>query len=115
MPSITSKDIKDINFGIKNNVDFIAASFVRNKKDLEVLDEMLSEKKSTSKIIAKIENQEGLDSIDEICELAWGIMVARGDLGIETSLTDLPNIQRKIMFSCAKWGKRSIVATHLLE
>ena len=76
---------------------------------------MLSKKKSTSKIIAKIENQEGLDSIDEICELAWGIMVARGDLGIETSLTDLPNIQRKIMFSCAKWGKRSIVATHLLE
>ena len=115
MPSITSKDIKDINFGIKNNVDFIAASFVRNKKDLEVLDEMLSKKKSTSKIIAKIENQEGLDCIDEICELAWGIMVARGDLGIETSLTDLPNIQRKIMFSCAKWGKRSIVATHLLE
>ena len=96
-------------------MDFIAASFVRNKKDLEVLDEMLSKKKSTSKIIAKIENQEGLDNIDEICELAWGIMVARGDLGIETSLTDLPNIQRKIMFSCAKWGKRSIVATHLLE
>ena len=115
VPSITSKDITDINFGIKNNVNFIAASFVRNKKDLEVLDEILSKKKSTSKIIAKIENQEGLDNIDEICELAWGIMVARGDLGIETSLTDLPNIQRKIMFSCAKWGKRSIVATHLLE
>ena len=115
MPSITSKDIKDITFGIKNNVDFIAASFVRNKKDLQILEDLLLKQKSESKIIAKIENQEGLDNIDEICESAWGIMVARGDLGIETSLTDLPNIQRKIMHSCAKWGKRSIVATHLLE
>ena len=110
-----SKDIKDITFGIKNNVDFIAASFVRNKKDLQILEELLIKHKSESKIIAKIENQEGLDNIDEICESAWGIMVARGDLGIETSLTDLPNIQRKIMNSCAKLGKRSIVATHLLE
>ena len=115
MPSITSKDIKDITFGIKNNVDFIAASFVRNKKDLQILEDLLLKQKSKSKIIAKIENQEGLDNIDEICESAWGIMVARGDLGIETSLTDLPNIQRKIMNSCAKLGKRSIVATHLLE
>ena len=115
MPSITSKDIKDITFGIKNNVDFIAASFVRNKKDLQILEDLLLKHKSESKIIAKIENQEGLDNIDEICESAWGIMVARGDLGIETSLTDLPNIQRKIMNSCAKLGKRSIVATHLLE
>ena len=115
MPSITSKDIKDITLGIKNNVDFIAASFVRNKKDLQILEDLLQKHKSESKIIAKIENQEGLDNIDEICESAWGIMVARGDLGIETSLTDLPNIQRKIMNSCAKLGKRSIVATHLLE
>jgi len=115
MPSITSKDIKDITFGIKNNVDFIAGSFVRNKKDLQILEDLLQKHKSESKIIAKIENQEGLDNIDEICESAWGIMVARGDLGIETSLTDLPNIQRKIMNSCAKLGKRSIVATHLLE
>ena len=115
MPSITSKDIKDITFGIKNNVDFIAASFVRNKKDLKILQDILKKKNSNSKIIAKIENQEGLENIDEISESAWGVMVARGDLGIETSLTDLPNIQRKIMYSCAKWGKRSIVATHLLE
>ena len=115
LPSITAKDIKDINFGIKNSVDFIAASFVRNANDLEKLDDILKEKKSSAKIIAKIENQEGLDNIDEICKAAWGVMVARGDLGIETSLTDLPNIQRNIMFACAKWGKRSIVATHLLE
>ena len=115
LPSITAKDIQDINFGIKHNVDFIAASFVRNKEDLKILDEILKDKKSSAKIIAKIENQDGLDNIDEICQSAWGVMVARGDLGIETSLTDLPNIQRDIMFACAKWGKRSIVATHLLE
>ena len=115
LPSITAKDIQDINFGIKHNVDFIAASFVRNKEDLKILDEILKDKKSSAKIIAKIENQDGLDNIDEICQSAWGVMVARGDLGIETSLTDLPNIQRDIMYACAKWGKRSIVATHLLE
>ena len=115
LPSITAKDIEDIDFGIKHDVDFIAASFVRNKNDLEKLDEILTKNKSPAKIIAKIENQEGLDNIDDICQSAWGVMVARGDLGIETSLTDLPNIQRNIMYACAKWGKRSIVATHLLE
>ena len=115
MPSITPKDIEDIEFGIKHNVDFIAASFVRNRKDLNLLEDILKKKNSQAKIIAKIENQEGLDNIEDICKSAWGIMVARGDLGIETSLTDLPNIQRKIMFYCAVHGKRSIVATHLLE
>ena len=115
MPSITPKDIQDIEFGIKNNVDFIAASFVRSEKDLNILEQILSNNKSKAKIIAKIENQEGLDNIENISKTAWGIMVARGDLGIETSLTDLPNIQRKIMYSCAVHGKRSIVATHLLE
>ena len=115
MPSITTKDVQDIEFGIKNSVDFIAASFVRSEKDLNILEQILSKKKSKAKIIAKIENQEGLDNIENISKSAWGIMVARGDLGIETSLTDLPNIQRKIMYSCAVHGKRSIVATHLLE
>ena len=115
MPSITPKDIEDIEFGIKHDVDFIAASFVRSRKDLNLLEDILKKKNSQAKIIAKIENQEGLDNIEEICKSAWGIMVARGDLGIETSLTDLPNIQRKIMFYCAVHGKRSIVATHLLE
>ncbi|MFL2725457.1 MAG: pyruvate kinase [Gammaproteobacteria bacterium] len=115
LPSITSKDIKDIQFGIKHNVDFIALSFVRSEEDLTKLREILKDSSSTARIIAKIENQEGLDNINEICKASDGVMVARGDLGIETSLADLPNIQRKIMFACAKWGKRSIVATHLLE
>src|SRR6056300_1348339 len=115
LPSLTAKDIEDINFGIKNGVDFIALSFVRNSEDLEKLQTILDKKKSKAKIIAKIENQEGLDNIHNICKASWGVMVARGDLGIETSLTDLPNIQRRIMYACAKWGRRSIVATHLLE
>ena len=115
LPSITKKDRKDINFGINHNVSFIALSFVRSAGDVLTLRSILKRKKSVIKIIAKIENQEGLDNIDDICRSSWGVMVARGDLGIETSLTDLPNIQRKIMYSCAKWGTRSIVATHLLE
>ena len=115
MPSITSKDLEDIQFGIENNVDFIALSFVRASDDLNKLRDILEKKSSTAKIIAKIENQEGLDNIHEICKASDGVMVARGDLGIETNLADLPNIQRRIMHACAKWGKRSIVATHLLE
>ncbi len=115
MPSITSKDLEDIQFGIENNVDFIALSFVRASDDLNKLRDILDKNSSAAKTIAKIENQEGLDNIYEICKASDGIMVARGDLGIETNLADLPNIQRRIMYSCAKWGKRSIVATHLLE
>ena len=115
LPSLTSKDFEDISFGVKNKVDFIALSFVRNTEDLEKLQDILDKKRSKAKIIAKIENQEGLDNIHDISKASWGVMVARGDLGIETSLVDLPNIQRRIMYACAKWGRRSIVATHLLE
>ncbi len=115
LPSITKKDRKDINFGIKQNVSFIALSFVRSAKDISTLRSILKRKKSSIKIIAKIENQEGLDNIHEITKAADIVMVARGDLGIETDLADLPNIQRRIMYASAKWGRRSIVATHLLE
>ena len=115
LPSITKKDLKDINFGIKHNVSFIALSFVRSAKDILTLRSILKRKKSSIKIIAKIENQEGLDNIHEITQAADIVMVARGDLGIETDLADLPNIQRRIMYASAKWGRRSIVATHLLE
>ena len=115
LPSITKKDRKDINFGIKHNVSFIALSFVRSAKDVLTLRSILKRKKSPIKIIAKIENQEGLENIHEITQAADIVMVARGDLGIETNLADLPNIQRRIMYASAKWGRRSIVATHLLE
>ena len=115
LPSITKKDRKDINFGINHNVSFIALSFVRSAGDVLTLRSILKRKKSAIKIIAKIENQEGLDNIHEITQAADIVMVARGDLGIETDLADLPNIQRRIMYASAKWGRRSIVATHLLE
>ena len=115
LPSITKKDRKDISLAIKHNVSFIALSFVRSAKDIVTLRSILKRKKSQIKIIAKIENQEGLDNIHEITQAADMVMVARGDLGIETDLADLPNIQRRIMYASAKWGRRSIVATHLLE
>ena len=115
LPSITKKDRKDILLAIKNNVSFIALSFVRSAQDINGLRDILKKKKSSARIIAKIENQEGLDNIHEITKATDIVMVARGDLGIETDLADLPNIQRRIMYATAKWGKRSIVATHLLE
>ncbi len=117
LPSITAKDRKDIEFGLEHDVDFIALSFVRSAKDVVELREILKEnaKASSVQIIAKIEDQEGVRNVHAIVRAADGVMVARGDLGIETDIADLPNIQRRIVHSCAKWGKRSIVATHLLE
>ena len=115
LPSITKKDKKDINFALKHGIDFIALSFVRSKSDVIALRDYLKKRNSSAKIIAKIENQEGLDNIHEITKASDIVMVARGDLGIETDLADLPNIQRRIMYSTAKNGRRSIVATHLLE
>lgn len=115
LPSVTEKDKKDIAFGLKEDVDFIALSFVRDASDIDDLEKILKKKRNKIKIISKIEDQEGLSNIEEISKASDGVMVARGDLGIETDLSDLPNIQRKIMSTCARNGKRSIVATHLLE
>ena len=115
LPAITAKDRLDIAFGIANDVDFIALSFVRSPDDIVELRELLAEKQQSIKIIAKIEDQEGVNNIHEIVALSDGVMVARGDLGIETDIADLPNVQRRIVHACAKGGKRCIVATHLLE
>lgn len=115
LPAITPKDRKDIQFGIDNDVDFIALSFVRHADDVEELREFLGKKAQAIKIIAKIEDQEGVNNVHHIVRAADAVMVARGDLGIETDIADLPNIQRRIVHSCAKWGRRCIVATHLLE
>ena len=115
LPSITKKDILDIKFAINEDVDFIALSFVRSASDVHELRKILDKHQSSIKIISKIENQEGLDNIHDITQASDVVMVARGDLGIETDLANLPNIQRRIMYSAAKFGKRSIVATHLLE
>ena len=115
LPSLTEKDKQDILFGMKQDVDFIALSFVRSASDVEDLKGFLKSSLNKVKIISKIEDKEGLKNIDLITRVSDGVMVARGDLGIETDLANLPNIQRKIMHRCAKWGRRSIVATHLLE
>jgi pyruvate kinase len=115
LPAITSKDRRDIEFGLEHEVDFIALSFVRTVDDVHELRELLGRRGQNVKIIAKIEDQEGVNNIHDIVRAADGVMVARGDLGIETNIADLPNVQRRIVQSAATWGRRSIVATHLLE
>jgi len=115
LPAITEKDEKDIRFGLERDVDFIALSFVREANDIRQLRDLLGPKAGRVKIIAKIEDQEGVRNLADIIQEADGIMVARGDLGVEINLEDLPNVQRKIVRLCAESGKRVIVATHLLE
>jgi len=115
IPAITSKDKADIEFGIDHDIDFIALSFVRDKNAIFELRELLGEKGRRTKIIAKIENYEGVKNLEEIILEVDGIMVARGDLGIEVNMEDLPSIQRQIAYLCAIHGKSLIIATHLLE
>jgi pyruvate kinase len=113
LPPLTKKDLSDIALGIELNVDFIALSFVRQRSDLEELRQLL--KKSKAQVMAKIEDQSAVRLIHEIIAAADVIMVARGDLGIEVPLEELPIIQRKIVKLCARLGKPVIVATHMLE
>ncbi len=115
LPAITKKDQADILFGIEHQVDFIALSFVREAGDVRELKSLLGNKAGKIKIISKIEDQSGMNNLSEIIDESDGIMVARGDLGVEINPAELPNIQRGIVELCAKRGKRVIVATHLLE
>lgn len=115
LPSITEKDRQDIQFAIEHDLDFIALSFVRDAQDVRQLRTILDEQQSNIKIVAKIENHEGIENIAEIIQEADAVMVARGDLGVEIPIEDLPNVQRMIVKACATAGKPSIVATHLLE
>ena len=115
LPAITAKDLSDIEFGCENEVDYIALSFVRRPEDVLELRRLLARKKSRIGIVSKIEDQEGVTNVNRIAALSDGVMVARGDLGIETDIADLPNVQRRIVHACAEQGVRSIVATHLLE
>lgn len=113
--SITDKDKKDLEFGIKNKVDFVAFSFVRRPSDVLELRELLKKGKSKAKIIAKIEDVEGLENIDKIIEVVDGIMIGRGDFGIEIGCENLPMVQKSIIKKCNEAGKPVITATHMLE
>jgi pyruvate kinase len=115
MPSITIKDRKDIDLGVELGVDWIALSFVRERKDVENLRAILKRKKSDTKIVAKIEDQSSVENINDLIEAADAIMVARGDLGIECPYEELPIIQRRVVKACLRQGKPVIVATHMLE
>jgi pyruvate kinase len=113
--ALTPKDKKDVNFGIENDVDFMALSFVRSAKDIVQLKNILKRKKSTIKIIAKIETPEAIEDIDNIISVADGIMIARGDLAIEVPASDVPHLQKMIVEKCNIVGKPVIVATQMLE
>jgi len=115
LPSLTERDRRNIQWAIDNNLDFIAHSFVRSRQDVLDIQRILDEHSSPIKIIAKIENQEGVDNIDDILEVAYGIMVARGDLGIEVPAEKIPGIQRVLIKKCVEAKKPVIVATQMLH
>lgn len=115
LPSITEKDWKDIEFGIQEGVDFIALSFVKNKKTILDLQKHLKKKKLSIDVIAKIESAAAIPHLDNIIDAADGVMIARGDLGAEVPLEEVPLLQEEIVQKCRQLGKPVIVATHLLE
>lgn len=116
MPFLSEKDETDVRFGAKNNVDYIAASFVRRPSDvLDIKKVLVEEGREDIQIIVKIENQEGVDNIEEILEVADGVMVARGDLGVEVASHLVPIYQKRIISIANKMGKPVITATHMLE
>ncbi len=115
LPALTDKDIQDVDLGIEVGVDFIAMSFCREADDVLRLKGILDYRRASQKIIAKLEDQEAIRNLHEIVEEADGIMVARGDLGIECPYEELPIIQRRIVKACITKGKPVIVATHMLE
>ncbi len=117
VPFISEKDYNDLVFGCENDIDYVAASFTRRADDVKQVRDILDEHspKKKIRIIAKIENQEGVDNIDEILDLADGIMVARGDLGVEIEAEDVPLVQKMLVKKAKQKGKVSIVATHMLD
>jgi len=115
LPIISSKDAEFIQFAIENQIDFIAHSFVQRASDIKAIREILAAHKSKIKIIAKIENQIGVDNIEEIIQEADGVMIARGDLGIEIPIEKIPIIQRKFIKECIRNNKMVIVATQMLH
>ena len=116
LPALTDKDVSDIEFGISQDIDFIAASFVRKVSDVMAIREVLEKNNATHiQIISKIENQEGLDNLDAIIEVSDGIMVARGDLGVEIPTEEIPQAQKLMIKKCNQAGKPVITATQMLD
>lgn len=115
LPGITEKDAQDIEFGIKQGVDFIAASFVRKAADILEIRQILEQHGASIDIIAKIENQEGVDNVDEILVVSDGIMVARGDLGVEIPAEEVPLVQKQLIKKCNELAKPVITATQMLD
>ncbi|MEE0776463.1 MAG: pyruvate kinase [Bacillota bacterium] len=115
LPAITEKDKEDIIFGIQQRVDFIAASFVRNADHVREIKAFLQERQTDIPVIAKIESRSGIDHLEEILQVADGIMVARGDLGVEIPLAEVPLMQKKMIRLCNYYGKPVITATQMLE
>jgi len=115
LPALTEKDINFIEFAIENDIDFIAHSFVRHKKDVKAVQDILDKRNSQIQIIAKIENQKGVDNIDEILEASYGIMVARGDLAVEIPQEKIPGIQKMLIEKCIVKRKPVIIATQMLH
>jgi len=115
LPPLSDRDIKDVIFGISQDMDFIAASFVQRAADVHAIRKVITDNNGKMEIISKIENMEGVDNIDEIIEASDGIMVARGDLGVEIPAEDVPLIQKMIINKCNAAGKPVIVATQMLE
>ncbi len=115
LPALTEKDMADIKLGIELNVDFFAMSFVREADDIVKLKGILEYNQAPQKVVAKLEDQQGVGNVDEIIEVADALMVARGDLGIECPYEELPIIQRRVVKHCIRMGKPVIVATHMLE
>ena len=115
-PYLSEQDKADIIFGIEQGVDFVAASFVSTKQDVLDIRKLLDENGGSDiEIVAKIENQAGVDNVEDICTVAGGVMIARGDLGVEIPYVEVPAVQKKLTRKCRMMGKRVITATEMLE
>ena len=115
VPTLTEKDIADLKWGAENNDDYVAVSFVRSKEDIIEVRRVLEAAGASAKIIAKMETRQSVDNLDAILEVVDGMMVARGDLGVEMRTEDVPMIQKEIIERCRMQGKPVIVATQMLD
>ncbi|MBI1767081.1 MAG: pyruvate kinase [Bacteroidetes bacterium] len=114
-PSLTDKDLEDLEFGLKNHVDWVALSFVRKATDIEIIKDIIRRNKATTRVVAKIEKPEAIENIDAIIEVTDAIMVARGDLGVEIWMEEVPMVQKMLIDKCNRAAKPVIVATQMME